>query len=168
MRNKIIAKNKQHLQNLIDAEIFQSGNDCDLNHIDTSSIADMSYMFAQMAFNGDISQWDVSNVTTMERMFFNARFDGDISNWNVSNVRDMDHMFAFSCFQGEINDWTPYQLEDADGICEKCNMQVPYWAHFENAQETKVAIENYIEKKLLSEKLSSHLTVNASNKKVKL
>jgi len=58
-----------------------------LNWIDTSSIKDMSILFKDAEFDGDISEWDVSNVINMESMFENSSFNQDISNWNVDNVR---------------------------------------------------------------------------------
>ena len=42
--------------------------------------------------------WDVSNVTDMSFMFCDSEFNGDISNWNVSNVTDMSYMFCDSEF----------------------------------------------------------------------
>jgi len=39
----------------------------------------MNKMFWESDFNGDISQWDVSNVTDMTDMFNNSMFNGDIS-----------------------------------------------------------------------------------------
>ena len=54
-----------------------------------SKITDMSFMFENNKFNGDISKWDVSNVTNMDGMFHNSKFKKDISNWNVSNLTDM-------------------------------------------------------------------------------
>jgi surface protein len=77
-------------------EIF--GLQCNLNWLDTSQITDMSELFMNWEFNGDISNWDVGNVTDMSRMFQCCKFNGDISNWNVSNVKLMYYMFDKSSF----------------------------------------------------------------------
>ena len=48
---------KKELTNIILDTIEKEGDDCDLNFIDTSLIADMSYLFDGMNdFNGDISK----------------------------------------------------------------------------------------------------------------
>ena len=65
-----------------------------LNWIDTSNIAQMSFLFSGSKFNGDISKWDVSNVKYMEYTFRDSLFTGDISNWNTENVKMMDGMFG--------------------------------------------------------------------------
>jgi len=39
----------------------------------------MSSMFRKTKFNRDISQWDVSNVNDMSYMFSDSEFNGDIS-----------------------------------------------------------------------------------------
>ena len=85
----IVVSNKSELKRLIALRIKEHGPDCDLNDIDVSHITDMSYMFYDSTFKGDISKWDVSNVTNMDSMFCNTIFDGDISNWKVSKVTDM-------------------------------------------------------------------------------
>ena len=63
-------KTCKELKELIDKLIEKRGNDADLNDIDTSKITDMSYMFKESYFNGDISEWDVSKVESMYMMFF--------------------------------------------------------------------------------------------------
>ena len=93
------------LHGLIKYFTEQFGNECNLNWIDVSNVTDMSYMFYDSNFNGDISQWNVSNVTVMCEMFYASKFTGDISQWNVSNVTDMSCMFMFSKFNGNISQW---------------------------------------------------------------
>ena len=103
---KIVARDKDHLIELIDARIRERGPNCDLNDIDVSHIREMRELFSyspRKDFNGDISQWDVSDVMDMSRMFYHSRFNGDISKWNVSNVRYMPGMFANSSFNGDIS-----------------------------------------------------------------
>lgn len=105
---KIVARDKDHLIELIDARIKEEGPNCDLNDIDVSHIREMEELFSyspRKDFNGDISQWDVSNVIDMSRMFYRSRFNGDISKWDVSNVRYMPGMFANSSFNGDISQW---------------------------------------------------------------
>ena len=102
---RVQPKTKKELKTLIDKTIEEQGYACDLNFIDTSLITDMSYMFSDSKFNGDISSWDVSNVTNMRCMFSNSKFNGDISSWNVSNVTDMSFMFYHSKFNGDISSW---------------------------------------------------------------
>ena len=80
-------KTKEELKDIINKRIESEGNECDLNDIDTSNITDMSYLFVESDFNGDISNWNVSNVESMISMFAGSNFNGDISNWNVSNVK---------------------------------------------------------------------------------
>ena len=62
-------KTKDKLKDIIKRRIESEGNECDLNDIDTSNIIDMSSLFEDSDFNGDISKWDVSNVTNMDSMF---------------------------------------------------------------------------------------------------
>ena len=63
-------KTKEELKDIIDQKIESEGNDCNLNDIDTSNITDMSFLFADSKFNGNISNWDVSNVTNNADIFF--------------------------------------------------------------------------------------------------
>ena len=58
-------KTNDELQELVNKLIKERGENADLNDIDTSEITDMSSVFYNSEFNGDISEWDVSNVTGM-------------------------------------------------------------------------------------------------------
>ena len=89
-------KTKDELKEIIYNTIDKEGNDCDLNFIDTSFIKDMSYLFKESKFNGDISEWDVSNVINMAGMFTNSDFNGDISKWTVNKLMFYNNMFKNS------------------------------------------------------------------------
>ena len=85
---------KKELQDIIKKRIEQEGPEVDLNDIDVSNITDMSYLFEETDFNGNISKWDVSNVTNMMFMFKNCKkFNQDISSWDVSNVTNIKYIF---------------------------------------------------------------------------
>ena len=86
-------KTKDEFVTIIRDRISKEGTDCDLNDIDTSLITDMSWLFYNSKFNGDISNWDVSKVDDMSRMFQHAHFDQDISNWNIR--QDCDTIYVF-------------------------------------------------------------------------
>ena len=97
--------NKRELRELIKQRIKEQGPDCSLNDIDVSEIKDMSELFRESNFRGDISKWDVSNVEDMSKMFLASYFNGDISKWDVSNVKYMSEMFRLSSFNGDISKW---------------------------------------------------------------
>ena len=98
-------KTKEELEQIIKDRISKEGTNCDLNDIDTSLIEDMSYLFWQSEFNGDISKWNVSKVENMNGTFYKSKFNGDISNWDVSKVKDMSYAFALSSFNRDISNW---------------------------------------------------------------
>ena len=104
--------NRRELEKLIEQRMKEQGPNCSLNDIDVSEIKDMSALFYNSEFNGDISKWDVSNVTNMDSMFERSEFDGDISKWDVSNVKDMHSMFYNSSFDGDISKWNVRRVKD--------------------------------------------------------
>ena len=71
--------NGDELKKLIEQRIKEQGPKCDLNDIDVSQVTDMSGLFMNSEFNGDISKWDVSHVDDMSYMFYDSEFNGDIS-----------------------------------------------------------------------------------------
>ena len=122
-------KNKDELLQIIRRLIKERGLKANLNDIDTSNITDMSSLFINSSFNGDISQWDVSNVTNMDSMFGFSTFNGDISKWDVSNVENMKDMFEYSDFNGDINSWNTENLKHAYNMFDRCPLEKnpPIW-----------------------------------------
>ncbi len=99
------ALDKEHLKRLVQEHINLYGLECDLNHLDVSGVTDLSCLFEQSTFNGNISEWDVSNVTNMYGLFQISSFNGDITKWNTSKVTNMSRMFNSSFFNGDLSQW---------------------------------------------------------------
>lgn len=94
----------------------QSQFNGDISSWDVSNVTNMDGIFARTPFNGDISSWDVSNVTIMRAMFFESLFDRDISGWDVSSVTDMISMFYGSPFNQDISIWNVSNVTDMTGM----------------------------------------------------
>ena len=101
----IVKVDQPAIKDSIKYSIKVLGDECNLNFIDTELINDMSFMFYNSKFNGDISSWDVGNVTDMSFIFDNSEFNGVISNWDVESVTNMMFMFYRSKFDGDISNW---------------------------------------------------------------
>lgn len=159
MNRKIIAKDKEHLKQLIKEEMECNGHECNLNHIDVSHITDMTHLFAHSGFNGNISQWNVSNVKTMRSMFQSSYFNGNIFNWNVEKVEDMTCMFYGSYFYGDISNWKPYDLIKTHNMFKLCAGPPPYWAEIKEAEKRNIAIDYH--------HLNTQLNENSNSKQKK-
>ena len=129
---KYFPQTKEELKEIIGKRIKDGGNEVDLNNIDVSKITDMSELFVETDFNGDISKWNVSNVTNMYGMFYECEsFNQDISTWDVSNVTNMDEMFN-TCinFNKDISNWDVSNVTNMAGMfymCEAFNQDISNW-----------------------------------------
>ena len=104
----IIKVTDSSIKVIINTQINKLSNKGDFNHIDVSSVNDMSALFHnKKSFNGDITKWDVSNVKNMGSMFQEAHsFNQDIGGWNVENVTNMAAMFTgVKSFNQNIGGW---------------------------------------------------------------
>lgn len=119
----IIVDDKYHLLELIEDAMYEFGDDCNLNWIDTSNIEDMSYLFDNSNFNGHIELWNTSNVTTFRQTFYFAeRFNGDISEWDVSNAVDMGFMFSGAKqFNQPLDKWDVGGVENMQAMFANTN-----------------------------------------------
>lgn len=120
---KYQVKDKEELQQIISHVVYKIDPCANLNWLDVSNITNMSGMFSNMPFNGDISDWDVSQVKDMSDMFDNCiEFTGintNLSNWNVSKVENMSAMFNICSFNGINNDlanWDVSQVKDMSNM----------------------------------------------------
>ena len=122
-----IPETKEELMQMIKKEIWENGWNCDLNHIQTHKITDMSNLFMYAnRFNGDISKWDTSNVENMDGMFYYSDFNGDISKWNVSKVKNMEYMFSLSNFKNDISSWKINPKCNTKDMFDKCSIKEEY------------------------------------------
>ena len=121
---KYFPETKEELKDIILQRIEAEGNKVDLNDIDVSEITDMSELFRETNFNGDISKWDVSNVTNMCAMFCACEaFNQDISGWDVSNVTDMSYMFwGCKSFNQDISKWNVSNVTDMSYMFYECTL----------------------------------------------
>jgi hypothetical protein len=112
----LFPENKYQLFDMIMCEILEKGNNCSLNHIDTSKITDMSYLFSRgrlLLFDGDISMWDVSNVQDMSHMFEDSAYSGihgGIEEWNTRNLSNAVNMFLNSNCKCDLYNWNINKL----------------------------------------------------------
>lgn len=117
---KYIPNSKQELQWFINNQLC---DDADFNWVDLSNLTDLSYLFHNSGFSGDISKWNVSHITNMSYMFLNAAsFNSSISSWDVSNVKNMKGMFENSAFNNNIINWNISSSCNTEDIFKNCNI----------------------------------------------
>ena len=110
-----------NIKQIVKEQIELLGNEADLNHLDVSSVTNMSSIFFSCSqFTGDISKWVVNNVTDMDKMFSYSQFTGDISSWDVGNVTNMRGMFSDSQFTGDISSWGVSNVTDMSRMFKNC------------------------------------------------
>ena len=151
-----IPKDKDELRKIIEfySEKYSKHS---LNWLSVSGITDMSHLFEETRYNGDISKWNTSNVTDMQWMFAEAKnfnqpigswevsnvtdmhctfwhahkFNQPIGKWDVSNVTDMNHMFNNAHkFNQSIGDWDVSNVTDMHDMFEyakKFNQPIGDW-----------------------------------------
>ena len=129
---KYFPQTKEELQDIIQQHIKDEGNEVNLNDIDVSAITDMSYLFLNSDFNGNISDWNVSKVTYMEGMFCGCnKFNQDISKWDVSNVTDMESMFKHCIsFNQDLSAWNISNIRYKQDVFYNCPIKEEYKPHF--------------------------------------
>lgn len=129
---RVVAKDRNHLVQLVKQEMEKNGNECNLNHIDVSKVENFMGIFENTKFNGDVSQWDVSHAKTMRSMFSDTPFNGDISNWDVSGLEDTSWMFCHSKFNGDISKWDVSSVKHMSYMFAKSdfNHNVDHWKPF--------------------------------------
>lgn len=111
---KILKASDETIQDIVNDGLRRYGRRADLNYIDVSIVTDMSYLFYNVDFNGDVSKWNTSNVRYMYSMFELSTFNGKVSSWDISKVIDMSHMFAESNFNRSINRWDLRHIKKID------------------------------------------------------
>ena len=95
---------------------------------DMSNVTDMSEMFYDSGYNGNVTTWDTGSVTNMSRVFYSCfDFNQDISGWDTSNVTDMSMIIRETSFNYDIGNW------DISNVIDISNM---FW-------DTGLSNENY-------------------------
>lgn len=99
-----------------------------LEHVDVSSITNMTGMFFRNAkFNQPLARWNMSNVTSTRYMFYDAKtFNQPIGSWDVSSAETMSCMFSgANAFNQDIAGWNVARVERADEIFDRASALNP-------------------------------------------
>ena len=100
-----------------------------LSSFDTSSVTDMSGMFAKSAITSldGLSNWDTSSVINMSYMFADIGYPfetvNDISGWDTSKVTDMSGMFS-GCSNlrtaSNLSAWDTHSVVNMSNMFDGC------------------------------------------------
>ena len=107
-----------------DPQAFNNGGSSSISGWNTSSVTNMSQMFAQCTgFNQPIGTWDTSGVTNMYQMFKNAdAFDQDLSNWNVTSVTNATNFMYLAAglsttnYDRTLSGWSSQSVQNGVSI----------------------------------------------------
>lgn len=70
--NHTIKATNQTIHSIVKDELQRLGLAADLNHIDVSEVTDMSFMFSNSKFTGDISKWKLKKRIFVSHIFSNS------------------------------------------------------------------------------------------------
>jgi len=100
-------------------------------NIFTGQVTDLSFLFRETGFNGDIGYWDTSNVQTLFATFFQTPFNQDIGSWDVSSVENMFSLFrSTSGFNQSIASWDVSNVTDMTAMfmdAQSFNQDLTSW-----------------------------------------
>lgn len=115
-------KNRSVLKRLMDVLIGRRGNEGDFNDVNTSLITDMSFLFIDSEFNGDISGWKFPKVIDMSNMFENATaFNQPIGGWKFPKAKFMGSMFRdAAAFDQDISGWNIGKVLSTTEMFKNC------------------------------------------------
>ena len=85
-----------------------------LNLKDTTNLSQM--FMSATKFNGNISGWNTSSVTNMSTMFAGTPFNQPLNNWDTSSVTNMEWMFAATPFNQTLNNWDTSSVRNMQGM----------------------------------------------------
>lgn len=144
---KYFPESNEELRKLVEDRIKKEGRNVDLNDIDTSKITDMTGIFKDLSFNGNISNWNVSNVTNMSRMFYNNKklISIDLSKWDVSKVENIAFMFKNCSSLSKIQLPKFNNVITTVGMFEDCTSLIRFDIsniNFENVEKCQYMFNN--------------------------
>lgn len=139
-KNYEVHATNETIKDIVDEYLNKYGNDANLNNIDVSHVTDMSMVFYNKDFIGDVSEWDVSNVEIFRSMFQGCKnFNSDISKWDVHNGESFDSMFAWCrSFNSDISTWDVSSGKYFSGMflnCHALDQNFSKW-NMKNAETT--------------------------------